>query len=298
MPAATGVHSVEVALTELLPYIDWTPFFMTWELAGKYPRILEDEVVGESARSLFEDAKTMLQHLLDDGRLQAKGVFGIWPANRREGTEDVTLFADDERTQELATLHFLRQQADKPDGKPNYSLADFVAPAPIDDYVGAFAVTAGLGLEEVLADYENDDYSSIMVKALADRLAEAFAEYLHRLVRTEHWGYAAGENLDNESLIKEAYQGIRPAPGYPACPEHSEKTTLFNLLDATTATGISLTEHFAMLPAASVSGWYLAHPESRYFGIGKIGRDQLADYAERKGISEERAEVLLRPVLH
>jgi 5-methyltetrahydrofolate--homocysteine methyltransferase len=297
VPIRSGVQVVDVPLAELVPFIDWTPFFMTWELAGKYPRILEDEVVGESARSLFADAQAMLEHLLADGRLQAKGVFAIWPANRKDGTEDVVLFADDERTAELATVHFLRQQADKPDGQPNFSLADFVAPAPVADFMGGFAVTTGLGMESVLADYENDDYSSIMIKALADRLAEAFAEYLHRLVRTEYWGYAAGENLDNESLIKEAYQGIRPAPGYPACPEHSEKTTLFALLDATAATGISLTEHFAMLPAASVSGWYLAHPESRYFGIGKIGQDQLADYAARKGISEERAEALLRPNL-
>ncbi len=296
-PKHIGVQSIEVPLTELIPYIDWTPFFMTWELAGKYPRILEDEVVGESARSLFEDAKAMLEHLVSDGRLQAKGVFGIWPANRKSDAEDVTLFADQGRTEELATLHFLRQQADKPDGQPNFSLADFVGPEPVADHLGAFAVTAGIGLDAVLEDYENDDYSSIMAKALADRLAEAFAEYLHRLVRTEHWGYASGENLDNEGLIKEAYQGIRPAPGYPACPEHSEKTTLFSLLDATDAAGISLTEHFAMLPAASVSGWYLAHPDSRYFGIGKIGPDQLSDYAERKGVPEERAEALLRPNL-
>ncbi len=296
-PRKTGVTAIDVPLTELIPYIDWTPFFMTWELAGKYPRILEDEVVGETARSLFKDAREMLDHLISDGRLQARGVFGIWPANRAGDEEDVVLYTDEARTEELTRLHFLRQQAEKPDGKPHYSLADFIGPAPVADHIGAFAVTAGLGLDDILADYENDPYSSIMAKALADRLAEAFAEYMHRLVRTQHWGYAAGENLDNASLIKEAYQGIRPAPGYPACPEHSEKTTLFELLDATDATGISLTEHFAMLPAASVSGWYLAHPESRYFGLGKIGADQLADYARRKGITDARAETLLRPNL-
>ncbi|MGD8833247.1 MAG: vitamin B12 dependent-methionine synthase activation domain-containing protein, partial [Pseudomonadales bacterium] len=213
------------------------------------------------------------------------------------GTDDVVVYADEARDRELARLHFLRQQADKPDGKPNFCLADYVAPAPIPDYVGAFAVTAGLGIDVVLADHENDDYSSIMIKALADRLAEAFAEYLHRRVRTEDWGYAAGENLDNESLIRESYQGIRPAPGYPACPEHSEKTTLFRLLDASRTTGIELTESFAMMPAASVSGWYFSHPEARYFGVGKIGEDQVADYAARKGVTEAAAQTLLRPNL-
>ena len=295
-PARPGVIEVlEVPLGELLPYIDWTPFFMTWELAGKYPRILEDKVVGEAARNLFADARAMLDTLVEEGRLRAVGTFAIWPASRVAGAEDVILYADSARQQERARLHFLRQQADKPDGKPNFSLADFVAPQ--GDYLGAFAVTAGLGLEQILLDHENDDYSIIMLKALADRLAEAMAEYVHREVRMRYWGYAAGENLDNQSLIGEGYQGIRPAPGYPACPEHSEKTTLFELLDVTRGTGIQLTEHFAMLPAASVSGWYFAHPESRYFGIGKIGRDQLADYARRKGIAEEDAEKLLRPVL-
>jgi len=239
----------------------------------------------------------MLSYLVDDGRLKASGVFGIWPANGLPGEDDVVLFADEERKTPLAELHFLRQQADKPDGQPNFCLADFVAPSPVEDYLGAFAVTAGIGIDEVLADFVDDDYSSIMIKALADRLAEAFAEYLHRQVRLDHWGYASGENLDTESLIRESYQGIRPAPGYPACPEHSEKTTLFRLLDATENSGISLTEHFAMLPAASVSGWYFSHPDSRYFGIGKIGSDQVADYAARKGIEVADAEKLLRPNL-
>ncbi len=297
-PAAPGITEIhDLPLETLVPYIDWTPFFMTWELAGKYPKILNDEVVGESARSLFADAKAMLDDLISDGRMKAHGVVGLWPANRVPGKEDVTLWRDEAREEELARLHFLRQQADKPDGKPNFSLADFVAPAPHADYLGGFAVTAGAGIDDVLADHENDDYASIMIKALADRLAEAFAEYLHREVRTKLWGFAAGENLDNEALISEQYRGIRPAPGYPACPEHSEKTTLFELLSATDRTGISLTEHFAMLPAASVSGWYFSHPESRYFGIGKLGADQLADYAERKGIDEATAEKLLRPNL-
>ncbi len=297
VPNHPGVHTVTVDLADLVPYIDWTPFFMTWELAGKYPKILGDAVVGESARSLFEDARQMLDWLIADGRLAARGVFGLWPANQLTGLDDVVLYTDDRRGTELARLHFLRQQTDKPDGQPNYSLADFVAPPPTADWLGAFAVTAGLGIDAVLADHAHDDYASIMIKALADRLAEAFAEYLHRQVRMEHWGYAAGENLDNESLIREAYRGIRPAPGYPACPEHSEKRTLFELLDATEVAGISLTEHFAMLPAASVSGWYFSHPDARYFGVGKIGADQVADYAIRKGISEDAAGALLRPSL-
>jgi 5-methyltetrahydrofolate--homocysteine methyltransferase len=298
VPRHLGVQRIEqLDLGELVPYIDWTPFFMTWELAGKYPKILDDAVVGETARSLFADAKAMLEELIADGRLKASAAFGLWPANQLPGTDDVVVYADEARDRELARLHFLRQQADKPDGKPNFCLADYVAPAPIPDYVGAFAVTAGLGIDVVLADHENDDYSSIMIKALADRLAEAFAEYLHRRVRTEDWGYAAGENLDNESLIRESYQGIRPAPGYPACPEHSEKTTLFRLLDASRTTGIELTESFAMMPAASVSGWYFSHPEARYFGVGKIGEDQVADYAARKGVTEAAAQTLLRPNL-
>ncbi len=297
-PQKPGVHELpDLDLAELVPYIDWTPFFMTWELAGKYPAILEDEVVGESAQSLFADARAMLDTLVRERRMKAAAVFGIWPANQVPGQDDVAIYADESRRSELARLHFLRQQADKPDGKPNYCLADFVAPPPVPDYLGAFAVTAGLGIDDVLADHADDDYASIMIKALADRLAEAFAEYLHRRVRTRDWGYAAGENLDNASLIREAYRGIRPAPGYPACPEHSEKDTLFRLLDATRSAGIRLTEHYAMLPAASVSGWYFAHPESRYFGVGKIGEDQVEDYAQRKGVTRAEAETLLRPNL-
>ena len=239
----------------------------------------------------------VFNQLQEDGRLKMSGVLGIWPANSLPGEDDVVLYTDDSRETELARLHFLRQQNEKPTEQPYFCLADFVAPAPVADYLGAFAVTAGLGIDEILAEHVDDDYSIIMIKALADRLAEAFAEYLHAEVRRKYWGYAAGENLDTEGLIRETYQGIRPAPGYPACPEHSEKTTLFALLDATATTGISLTEHFAMLPAASVSGWYFSHPDARYFGVGRIGSDQLEDYARRKGVSTPDAEKLLRPNL-
>jgi 5-methyltetrahydrofolate--homocysteine methyltransferase len=295
-PKALGVTVLRsVPLEELVPFIDWTPFFMTWELAGKYPRILEDEVVGEAARSLFADAQAMLSKLVEERRLKAHAVLGLWPCNR-EG-DDLIVYRDDARTEQLARLHHLRQQTVKPEGQPNYCLADFVAPVGVPDYLGGFAVTAGDGIDDLLAEYPNDDYASIMIKALADRLAEALAEYLHREVRQRYWGYASDEKLEAEDLIRERYQGIRPAPGYPACPEHSEKETLFALLDATTGTGIRLTESFAMLPAASVSGWYFSHPESRYFGVGKIAADQLEAYAARKGLTRELAEYLLRPVL-
>lgn len=296
-PKTLGVHAVSPSLAELVPYIDWTPFFMTWELAGKYPKILQDEVVGEAARSLFEDAQQMLQWLIDDGRLAAKGVYGIWPANRF-GANDIELFTDENRQQQLAMLYHLRQQSPKPDdAAPNYCLADFIAPEGIADYLGGFAVTAGLNIEAVLAEHAGDDYNEIMIKALADRLAEAFAEHLHQHVRKIAWGYAADEELQGDALIGEKYLGIRPAPGYPACPEHSEKETLFSLLDATSNTGITLTESYAMSPAAAVSGWYFAHPDSRYFGVGKINSDQVQDYARRKGVSETQAQQLLRPNL-
>ncbi len=296
-PSRLGVHTIAPSLAELQPYVDWTPFFMTWELAGRYPAILTDEVVGEAATQLFAEAQERLQWLIDDGRLSAKGVYGFWPANRL-GTDDIEVFSDDSRADRLCTLHHLRQQAPKPDDlSPNYCLADFIAPAGNADYIGGFAVTAGAGIDEVLAEFTDDDYAQIMIKALADRLAEAFAEYLHAQVRRQHWGYATDEALDNEDLIKERYQGIRPAPGYPACPEHSEKTSLFELLDATAHTGIELTENYAMTPAAAVSGWYFAHPQSRYFGIGKVDDDQVHSYAERKKLSLERARRLLAPNL-
>jgi 5-methyltetrahydrofolate--homocysteine methyltransferase len=281
-------------LENLIPYIDWTPFFMTWELAGKFPAILEDEIVGASARELFADAQAMLRRLTAEGVLKAHAVFGLWPCNRSDA-DDLVLYADETRTQVIATLHHLRQQRPKLDDQPNLCLADYVAPPPIADYLGGFAVTAGADLETVLAEYPNDDYNQILIKALADRLAEAFAEHLHQRVRQEFWGYAEGEELSNEALIREAYCGIRPAPGYPACPEHSEKVTLFELLDVTRNTGIELTEQYAMYPAAAVSGWYFSHPDARYFGVGPIDEDQVADYATRKGLALEQAQVLLRP---
>ncbi|MCZ6657024.1 MAG: cobalamin-dependent protein, partial [Gammaproteobacteria bacterium] len=296
VPNRLGVQTVELPLADLVPYIDWSPFFMTWELAGKYPNILDDDVVGEAARDLFTDAGAMLDKLIDEGVLRARGVYGIWPC-QRDGDDDLTLFTDDERTDVLACLHHVRQQRLLPEGKPNLCLADYVAPAPHRDYLGGFAVTAGIGIDDVLRVYVDDDYNSILVKALADRLAEASAEYLHKSVRTTAWGYAAGEQLANHELIGEAYRGIRPAPGYPACPEHSEKLTLFELLDAQTNANIELTEHFAMLPAASVSGWYFAHPEARYFGVGKINEEQIADYAQRKHIDAAVAQRWLRPNL-
>jgi len=295
-PAQPGVQPVTVSLDTLVPYIDWTPFFMTWELAGKYPAILDDCVVGESARALFADAQAMVERMCADPRIQPRGVIGLWPANR-QGTDDIVLFGDDSRERPLAVGHHLRQQGPKAEGQANFCLADFVAPAPAADYLGGFAVTTGRGTDELLADFPGDDYNDILIKALADRFAEAFAEYLHEQVRRVYWGYAPDEALDCAALIKESYRGIRPAPGYPACPEHSEKRTLFDVLDATRHTGIELTESFAMAPAAAVSGWYFAHPDARYFGVGKIGRDQVEDYAARKGISLEQAGAFLRPNL-
>ena len=293
-PRDPGVHAVSMDLEQLVPYIDWSPFFMTWELAGKFPAILDDAVVGEAARALYKDAREMLAELIEQGTLRVRGVQGIWPC-RRQGDDDISLYADDAQGEALTTVHHLRQQRLLPEGKPNLCLADFISPER--DYLGGFAVTAGIGIEAVLARYVGDDYTSILIKALADRLAEAATEYLHARVRREIWGYALGEALDKTELIAERYRGIRPAPGYPSCPEHSEKLILFKLLDAERRIGITLTEQFAMAPAASVSGWYFAHPQSRYFGVGKIGEDQVADYAGRKGIEPARARALLRPNL-
>ena len=296
-PQHSAVQVVEPSLGELLPFVDWSPYFMTWELAGKFPNILEDEVVGEAATALWSDTQERLQWLIADGRLKAKGVLGIWPANRL-GDDDIRLYTCEERSTVLADLCHLRQQAPKPDDlSPNLCLADYVAPQGTADYVGGFAVSCGNNIEDILADFPNDDFNQIMIKALADRFAEAFAEYLHSRVRREFWGYANTEDFDNEALIKERYRGIRPAPGYPACPEHSEKETLFKLLDATNLAGIELTESYAMYPAAAVSGWYFSHPEARYFGVGKIDEDQLSDYATRKGLSIDVARQRLQPVL-
>jgi 5-methyltetrahydrofolate--homocysteine methyltransferase len=285
-------------LDELARYIDWSPFFMTWELAGKYPKILSDPIVGEAARALWKDAQHMLERIIAERLISAHATFGFWRA-RRAGSDDIQLFGESGDGQPLATLHHLRQQSKKGAPGPHYCLADFVAPAPLDDYLGAFAVTAGGGIDQVVADFEraNDDYSAIMVKALADRFAEAFAERLHERVRKEFWGYSVDENLSTEDLIVEKYRGIRPAPGYPACPDHTEKATLFRVLEPRRA-GMTLTESYAMLPAASVAGWYFSHPASRYFGVGKIGRDQVEDYARRKGESIEVVERWLRPNLN
>lgn len=304
-PSFTGVRVLEdIDLAVLAKYIDWTPFFISWDLAGKYPRILTDEVVGEAATALFADAQAMLKSLIEQKLIKARAVFGFWPASQ-VNHDDIEV--RDEQGKPLAVLHHLRQQTIKPDGKPNLSLADFVAPkeSGVTDYVGGFITTAGIGAEELAKQYEakGDDYSAIMVKALADRLAEACAEWLHERVRKEYWGYAADEQLDNEALIKEQYKGIRPAPGYPACPDHTEKATLFRLLDPTAdfgkpgQSGVFLTEHFAMFPAAAVSGWYFAHPEAQYFAVGKVERDQIEQYSKRKGQEQTVSERWLAPNL-
>ena len=291
-PAQPGVHVFEDwDLADLRECIDWTPFFRAWELAGNFPAILEDEIVGESATSLFADANAMLDKIIAEKWLTAKGVVGLWPC-QRDG-DDVVIHADGQEIR----MPFLRQQIAKREGRANMCLADFIDPA--GDWIGGFAVTAGHGIEAHLERFKaaHDDYNDILLKALADRLAEAFAERLHQYVRTTLWGYAQGEQLTNEALIKEQYRGIRPAPGYPACPDHSQKPVLFDLLKATDATGITLTESFAMLPTAAVSGFYFGHPESAYFGVARIGEDQLADYATRRGVDLDTARRWLRPNL-
>ena len=297
-PANLGVTSVTADLATLRNYIDWTPFFLTWSLAGKYPRILEDEVVGDQAKSLFNDANAMLDKIIEENSLQAKGVIGLFPANRVN--DDVEIYIDESRNQIQGVAHHLRQQTLK-DKFANYCLADFVAEksSGINDYVGAFAVTGGIGEDELADSYiqAGDDYNGIMVKAVADRLAEAFAEYLHEQVRKHYWGYAADESLSNEELIREKYQGIRPAPGYAACPEHTEKQLIWDLLSAEQHTGMKLTESYAMWPGASVSGWYFAHPDAKYFAVAKIQADQVEDYATRKGWTLEEAEKWLGPNL-
>jgi 5-methyltetrahydrofolate--homocysteine methyltransferase len=285
-------------LEELTRYIDWTPFFQTWELAGPFPAILEDDKVGKAARDLYADAQKMLKKIVEEKWLTARAVIGFWPANSLD--DDITVYGDKARKFPIATLHTLRQQMVREQGRPNLALADFVAPEGTADYIGGFVVTAGIGEEKHLQAFRDakDDYSAILLSALADRLAEAFAERMHERVRKDFWGYAAEENFSNDELIKEAYAGIRPAPGYPAQPEHSEKATLFKLLDASDKIGVKLTESYAMWPGSSVSGFYYAHPESRYFGIGKIERDQVEDYAKRKGWTTEEAERWLAPLLN
>ncbi len=288
VPAFLGTRVFDdIRLPDLVPYIDWMPFFNAWEFHGRFPAILDDEVVGEAARQLYDDAQQMLEQIIDKGWLASRAVIGLFPANA-SGADDIEVYADEQRDRPLAILHHLRQQRDGEGRRANYCLADFIAPAEsgIADYIGAFAVTAGLGIEQQLAVFEraHDDYSAIMLKALADRLAEACAEYMHEQVRKVHWGYASDELLGNDDLIAEAYTGIRPAPGYPACPDHTEKATLWKLLDAEANSNIQLTDSFAMLPAASVSGFYFSHPEAKYFSVGKISRDQAEDYARRKNM--------------
>ena len=301
IPNTLGVTVLDdYPLEALVPYIDWTPFFITWDLVGKYPKILNDEVVGEAAQNLFDDAQKLLKDIVDNKRLTARAVFGLWPANT-VNHDDIEVYAEDGST--AATLHHIRQQIQKPGASEELaSLADFVAPKDSDnqDYIGAFAVTTGIGADELADQYEaaHDDYNAIMVKALADRLAEAFAEHLHERVRREYWGYAADEALDNEALIKEKYRGIRPAPGYPACPDHTEKGTLFKLLDVEKNIGLALTDSYAMSPAAAVSGWYFGHPDAKYFNTGKIDGDQVESLAQRKGLSVPELERWLTPVLN
>ncbi len=296
-PSFLGARAIDMSLEALVPYIDWTPFFASWDLVGRYPAILQDEIVGEAARGLFKDAQVLLARMVEEKWVRAKGVVGFWPANAQG--DDIVLYTDEAHAAEAARLHTLRQQMDKGAGKANIALADFIAPAGAPDYIGAFAVTAGLGEEAVAQRFKraNDDYSAIMVKALADRLAEAFAEALHEQVRRDLWGYAAGEHMRVDDLIAEKYRGIRPAPGYPAQPDHTEKRTLFALLDAEANTGMALTESLAMTPPSSVSGLYFAHPRAEYFGVGRIERDQVEDYARRKGWPLAEAERWLAPIL-
>lgn len=295
-PNLLGVNTIYPKLSDLVHYIDWTPFFQTWDLHGKFPAILNDEMVGEQAKVLFADAQAMLKQIVVENWFEAKGVYGIFPANQ---VNDDDVEVCDEKGKVLETFLTLRQQSQKTKGAPNIALADFIAPKKSgkQDYIGAFCVTTGFGVDEKAAEFEknHDDYNSIMAKALGDRLAEAFAEYLHEKIRKEIWGYAVDETLSNEALIKEEYKGIRPAPGYPACPDHLEKNTIWKLLDVELNIGVKLTESLAMWPASSVSGYYFANPESKYFGLGKIKEDQVADYAKRRNITIEEAKKWLNP---
>ncbi len=300
VPNLPGVKALPgYPLAELVPFIDWTPFFQTWELTGRYPKILEDAVVGEAARALWSDAQAMLARLVEEEWLRASGVVGLFPANTVNDGDDIEIYRDESRCDVLMTFYNLRQQTQKQEGQFNRSLADFIAPkdSGVRDYIGAFAVTSGIGIDERVVDFEerHDDYSAIMLKALADRLAEAFAEHLHWRVRREFWGYSPDEDFNSERLVREQYRGIRPAPGYPACPDHTEKGPLFDLLDAPDNASMKLTESYAMLPTAAVSGFYFSHPDSQYFAVGKIERDQVEDYARRKGWDLAKAERWLAP---
>jgi 5-methyltetrahydrofolate--homocysteine methyltransferase len=305
-PAFIGNKAFDnYSLKEIAEYIDWTPFFHSWEMKGSYPKIFNDRERGTEAKKLFDDAQNMLTKIIDEKWLKATAVIGIYPANQIN-SDDIEVYEDEKRSKIKTTFHTLRQQTKKPAGQYNIALSDFVAPKSttnnqqsIIDFVGAFAVTTGIGIDEHVARFEkdHDDYSAIMLKALADRLAEAFAELMHKKIRREFWGYAKDETFKNEELIKEEYAGIRPAPGYPAQPDHTEKPILFKLLEVEKNTGITLTDSMAMLPTAAVSGLYFAHPESHYFGIGKIKKDQVEDYAKRKGLSIEETERWLGPHL-
>jgi 5-methyltetrahydrofolate--homocysteine methyltransferase len=299
-PRVPGVQRfADYPLSELLGYIDWMPFFNAWEFAGRFPDILTDPVVGEAASNLYADARRMLKTLIAERWLRAHAVVGLFPANAV--ADDVEIYASEARDEPLITLNFLRQQKGKPDGQPHECLADYVAPkgSGVRDYCGAFAVTAGDGIDAHVARFQraHDDYSGIMLKALADRLAEAAAEHFHERVRREMWGYVAVEALTNEQLVREDYRGIRPAPGYPACPDHTEKGKLWRLLEVERNAGIRLTESYAMFPTAAVSGWYIAHPQARYFALGKIDREQVEDYARRKGLTLAEAQRWLAPSL-
>jgi 5-methyltetrahydrofolate--homocysteine methyltransferase len=299
-PAFTGVRVLsDFPLARLRPFIDWSPFFRTWQLKGTYPRILEDEKYGEQARQIYADGNALLDRIIEQKLLTARGVYGLFPANAVG--DDVELYADASRSKVVETFRFLRQQRKKTDAEPHKSLSDFVAPRDtgLPDHLGGFAVTTGIGLKELCDEFraKHDDYNAIMAEAIADRLAEAFAECLHKQVR-EEWGYGRGEDLTNEDLIHEKYRGIRPAAGYPACPDHTEKGPLWTLLDVEANTGMKITESFAMWPGSSVSGLYFAHPASKYFSLGKIDRDQIEDYRQRKGMSLEEAERWLSPALN
>jgi 5-methyltetrahydrofolate--homocysteine methyltransferase len=290
-PAKPGVHEFDdYPLNELREYIDWTPFFQAWELAGRYPAILRDKKVGKQAQALLDDANRMLDEIIEGGQLKARGVIGLWSANR--AGDEIEVYADESRGAAIANFHTLRQQIRRAPSLPNVALADYIAPKGTPDWVGGFCVTAGIGLDEIVQRHQadHDDYRAIMAKALADRLAEAFAERLHMRVRKEFWGYAPDESLSSEELVAEKYQALRPPPGYPACPAHTEKATLFELLDATKATGVTLTEHFAMYPTAAVSGLYFSHRDAKYFGVGKLALDQVEDYATRKCLTVEQTQ--------
>jgi 5-methyltetrahydrofolate--homocysteine methyltransferase len=299
-PKKLGVHEWhDISIKTLREYIDWTPYFLTWQLIGKYPSILKHEVVGEQAQKVFDDANEMLDRLEKTGELKAKAVFGLFPANSID--ESIEVYANDDNKEATLVLHQLRQQLKTRNSSPNYCLSDFVASkeSGVEDYIGAFAVTAGFGADELADKFlaQHDDYNNIMVKAIADRLAEALAEYLHQQVRKEYWGYAADETLPNDDLIREKYQGIRPAPGYPACPEHTEKSKLWQLLYVENRIGMSLTESYAMWPGASVSGWDFSHPNSKYFAVSKVDKEQAQRYADLKGWDERTTELWLGPNL-